>query len=252
MKLKRGFRILNVEIKERVVILTVPGFSGEDAVMVPLAEELVEICSEIAFDESVRALVITASERTSPSVSCQREDSSPFWSAPDRIAALGFPTIAAIPGDAIGFGLELAMACDIRVASISSRFGLPQILSGLIPSHGGTQRLPRLVGKAKAMEMILTGDLIGADEALRTALITRMAPVREVETTAVRIAQEMAAKAPVAMRYAKEAICKGQDLTLDQGLRMENDLYLLLFSTKDRVEGIEAFLQKRKPEFRGE
>ena len=257
MEIKQRFKTLHFEKRDHVAVLTIPGFAGEDSAMARLSEELAEVCSEIAFDEEIRALVITADqepailssgmpgtgETTFPDISFQ---------IPDQVAALGFPTIAAITGDAVGFGLELAMACDIRIASETSTFGLPQIRDDRIPSHGGTQRLPRLVGKAKAMEMILTGSLIDAEEALRTALITRMVPVREVTATALDIAQEMATKAPVAVRYAKEAIHKGMDLTLDQGLRMENDLYILLFTTADRKEGIEAFIQRRKPMFRGE
>ncbi|MGV8057328.1 MAG: enoyl-CoA hydratase/isomerase family protein [Smithellaceae bacterium] len=256
------YKMLNLERREHVAVIAIPDFTIKDTVIDTLSEELAGICSEIAFDDEIRALVITTSEKMDAfSLSAQQAKdtifyntagvSSPF-NAPDGIAALGFPTVAAIAGDAIGFGLELAMACDIRIASTTSRFGLTQIRGGLIPSHGGTQRLPRLIGKAMAMEMILTGDLIDAEEALRMSLITRMVPAREVDAIALDVAQNMATKGPVALRYAKESIYKGTDLTLDQGLRMEGDLYLLLCSTVDRVEGIEAFRQKRKPEFRGE
>jgi enoyl-CoA hydratase len=256
--IKRRYKILNLEKKEHVAILTIPDFVGEDAVISAMSEELSTVFSEIAFDEEIRALVITTSGK--PDASLQVKDtassamdaSSASFKATEKISALGFPTIAAIAGDAIGFGLELAMACDIRIASEASRFGLPQIRAGHIPSHGGTQRLPRLVGKGKAAEMILTGDLIDAEEARRIGLVNRVVPAREVEAAALNMAQDMATKGPLALRYAKEAIHKGLDMTLEQGLRLEIDLYLLLHSTKDRVEGIEAFRQKRKPEFRGE
>ena len=254
MEIKHRFKTLRFEKKDHVVVLTIPGFSGDYAIDL-ISGELANACAEIGFDEDVRALVIASSaqEPVMPGMSdtIETESSGASSQIQDIVAALGFPTIAAITGDAVGFGLELAMACDIRIASETSRFGLPQIHSSRIPSHGGTQRLPRLVGKAKAMEMILTGCLIDAEEGLRTALITRVVPADEVTATALGIAGEMATKAPVAVRYAKEAIYKGQDMTLDQGLRMENDLYILLFATSDRVEGIEAFKEKRKPVFKG-
>lgn len=254
MENKHCFKTLHFEKKDHIVVLTIPGFSGGDDAIDLLSEELANVCAAIGFDEDVRALVITsAQEPAAPGESAAEDPASSgaSFQIQDIVAALGFPTIAAITGDAVGFGLELAMACDIRIASETSRFGLPQIHNHLIPSHGGTQRLPRLVGKAKAMEMILTGCLIDAEEALRTALITRVMPASDVTATALDIAREMATKAPVAVRYAKEAIYKGQDMTLDQGLRMENDLYILLFATSDRVEGIQAFKEKRKPVFRG-
>lgn len=256
---RQRYKTLSLEKKAHVAILAVPDFAGEDKVISTLSEELAEVCSGIAFDEEIRALVITTLKETDTSSPAAHQtentifyNTMPSFQAPDRVAALGFPTIAAITGDAIGFGLELALACDIRIASMTSRFGLPQIRNGLIPSHGGTQRLPRLIGKANAMEMILTGDLIDAERAFRMSLVTRIVPAREVRATAFDTAQNMAAKGPVALRYAKESIYKGTDLTLDQGLRMEGDLYLLLCSTADRLEGIEAFRQNRKPEFQGE
>lgn len=253
------YKTLSLERRAHVAVLAIPDFAVENSVIAQLSEELAEVCSETAFDEKIRALVITtfAETDTLPPAAPQAKNTifyntTPSFQAPDRVAALGFPTIAAITGDAVGFGLELALACDIRVASTTSRFGLPQIRDGLVPSHGGTQRLPRLVGKANAMEMILTGDLIDAERAFHMALITRIAPEGEVKAAAIDVAQNMAAKGPVALRYAKESIYKGTDLTLDQGLRMEGDLYLLLCSTADRLEGIEAFRQNRKPVFQGE
>jgi enoyl-CoA hydratase/carnithine racemase len=255
------YKTLSLERKGHVAVLTILGYGGEDAIVTTLAAELVEVCGDIGFDEEIRALVMTMSQTIDvPPVSIPRANdmvvytemaSSPFFRAADSIASLGFPTIAAIRGDLAGFGLELAMACDIRITSVTSWFGMPQIRHGLIPCHGGTQRLPRLVGKAKAMEMILTGDPIDAQEALRVGLVTKMVPLEEVAATALDMAERMTTKGPVALRYVKEAIHKGTDLTLDQGLRMEGDLYLLICSTSDRVEGVEAFRQKRKPEFHG-
>jgi enoyl-CoA hydratase/carnithine racemase len=159
--------------------------------------------------------------------------------------------IAAINGDATGQGLELALACDIRVATEASHFGLPHIKKGLIPWDGGTQRLSRLVGSGKTLEMILTGEMIDAQEALRIGLVNKVVPREELMKAVTGLAQEMASKGPIALRYAKEAIHKGMDLTLEQGLRLEADLYLLLHTTKDRSEGIKAFREKKVPRFEG-
>jgi enoyl-CoA hydratase/carnithine racemase len=162
------------------------------------------------------------------------------------------PVIAAINGDAIGDGLELALSCDIRIAADTARFGLTQLESGAIPSDGGTQRLPRLIGKGKALELILTAETINATEALDIGLVSKLVPASELATEAETLVQGIATKAPISLRYVKEAVNKGMDMTMDQGLRLEADLYLLLHTTADRTEGITAFLEKRTPEFKGE
>ena len=169
----------------------------------------------------------------------------------ESVAGLKVPVIGAIKGDAVGIGLELALACDIRIGTAGARLGLPAVRAGSIPSSGGTQRLPRLVGYARAMEMVLTGALIDGTEAEAIGLLNRLVAPDELMNSATTLAQEMASKSPLALAYVKEALHKGMDLTLDQGMRMELDLYLLLFSTSDRVEGITAFKEKRKPRFVG-
>jgi enoyl-CoA hydratase len=161
------------------------------------------------------------------------------------------PIIAAINGFALGGGLELALACDIRVAAAGATLGLTEIDLAIIPGGGGTQRLPRLVGRGKALEMILTGARIGAEEALRIGLVERVAPAGEALQMATGLARTMAAKAPVALRYAKEAVVKGLELPLGDGLRLEGDLSTLLRTTEDRVEGARAFLEKRPPRWTG-
>ena len=168
------------------------------------------------------------------------------------MAGIEKPVIAAINGDAIGDGLEMALACDVRIAAQNARFGLPEIEEGLIPADGGTQRLPRIVGRGKALEMVLTGEIIGAAEALENGLVTKVLPPESVTVEAEVLAKAMAAKAPVSLRYIKEAINKGLDMTMEQGLRLEADLYFLLHTTGDRTEGIKAFQQKRPPEFKGQ
>jgi len=169
------------------------------------------------------------------------------------LAAVEKPTIAAINGDAIDQGLELALACDIRIAVAEARLGLTHLKRGLIPWDGGTQRLPRIVGRAWATDLLLTGRLIDAEEALRIGLLHQVvgdakALLRAVEEWANNILEA----GPIALAYAKEAVVKGADMTLEQGLRLEADLAILLHSTHDRGEGIRSFLERRRPAYRGQ
>jgi enoyl-CoA hydratase len=161
------------------------------------------------------------------------------------------PIIAAIRGFALGGGLELALACDIRIAGEDAQLGLTEINLAIIPGGGGTQRLPRLVGRGKALEMILTGARLPAAEALRIGLVERVVPPAEVLPAAMQLARTLADKAPVALRYAKEAVVKGLALPLADGLRLEGDLSTLLRTTEDRLEGARAFLEKRRPRWQG-
>jgi enoyl-CoA hydratase len=161
------------------------------------------------------------------------------------------PIIAAIRGYALGGGLELALACDIRIASEDAQLGLTEINLAIIPGGGGTQRLPRLVGRGKALEMILTGARLPAAEALRIGLVERVVPPGDVHSSAMELARTLADKAPVALRYAKEAVVKGLELPLADGLRLEGDLSTLLRTTEDRQEGARAFLEKRRPKWQG-
>ncbi len=254
-------KTLRFEKREHTAIITIPGFSAVPIDMDTFAYELAELCADIETDGDIRVVVITAPEEKTlyekkhiqeSLLRNPREETSPLLPHPsESIAGLDRPTIAVIHGDALGQGLELAMACDIRIVSESSRFGLPHIHEGLFPQDGGTQRLPRLVGKGKALEMILTGETIGAVEALRIGLVNIVQPSGDVTRKALDLAKDMASKAPISLRFIREAIYKGMDLTLDQGLRMEGDLYLLLYGTRDRVHGIESFQKKEKPLFEG-
>jgi enoyl-CoA hydratase/carnithine racemase len=215
--------------------------------------DMSELCDRVSLDAQVRVVVLsfngTLSELlcSDPGQGCCGE----AISLVESIARLKQPVIAAIRGDGIGLGLELALACDIRIGAESARFGLPQILAGRMPSDGGSQRLPRLIGRGRALQMILTGEPIGAEEAQRLGLISRRVPPEAVTRAAEELAGEMAEKSPVSLNYAKEAIYKGMDLTLEQGIGLELDLYLHMFTTSDRVEGITAFREKRKPTFEG-
>jgi enoyl-CoA hydratase len=170
----------------------------------------------------------------------------------ESLAVISKPTVAIVNGDAIDEGLELAMAADIRVAISSARFAITHLRRGTLPHFGATQRLPRLIGAAGAIRMMLTGSALGADDAMRLGLVTYLARSKtELAATAGRVAQAILSRAPLAARLVKDAVLKGYDMTLDQGIRLEEDLYALLQTTSDRAEGVRAFLEKRKPLFRG-
>ncbi|MBI5369416.1 MAG: enoyl-CoA hydratase/isomerase family protein [Planctomycetes bacterium] len=168
-----------------------------------------------------------------------------------RIETLGKPVIAAINGYALGGGLELALACAVRIASDNAKLGLPEVTLGLIPGYGGTQRLARIVGRGRALELILTGDRIDAVEAHRIGLVNKVVAAGELAATAEALARRMLANGPVALRLALEAVDRGLELPLEDGLNLEANLFGLCATTDDMVEGTNAFLEKRKAKFLG-
>lgn len=216
-----------------------------------MTRELAGVCQMINGDEEINVVVLRAAGSVFSSGSVPQE-----WEAgcdaSRAVASLERVTIAAIDGDAMGEGLELALSCDIRIASEKARFCLPHTAYGMIPGGGGTQRLPRLVGKGKALEIVLTAEPIDAEEAFRIGLVNKVVSSEELLSGVEEIANKIIAKAPIALRYAKEAVNKGLDLTMEQGLRLEADLYFLIQTTIDRMEGIRAFMEKRPPQFKGE
>jgi enoyl-CoA hydratase/carnithine racemase len=159
------------------------------------------------------------------------------------------PAIACIQGEAVGAGLELALACDIRIAAAGATFAMREVAEGAVPSAGATQRLPRLVGRGKASEMILLGEELDAPAALAYGLVTSVVPDAELTAHGRALAERIAAQGPIAVRYAKEAILRGLDMPLEQALRYETDLTIILQTTADRAEGVRAFLEKRPPTF---
>ena len=169
----------------------------------------------------------------------------------DRLRRVKKPIIAAVSGYCLGGGCELAMACDMIVASESARFGQPEINIGVMPGAGGTQRLAHAVGKAIAMEMVLNARFLSAEEALRYGLINRVVPVEVYLEEAIRLGQEIAERAPLAVRLAKEAVNKAFETSLADGLEFERRLFYFLFATEDQKEGMRAFIEKRKPEWKG-
>ncbi len=168
-----------------------------------------------------------------------------------QLANLPMPTIAAIEGDALGGGLELALCCDLRIASARARLGMPEVRLAVLPGSGGTQRLPRIVGPARAKELILTGRILAADEAERIGLVNRVVPAGEAVAASVATAEEIAARGPVAVREAKRLIDAAIDTDLDAGLAAELDASERIFATEDMVEGAAAFFDKRDPQYRG-
>jgi len=168
-----------------------------------------------------------------------------------RIENLPVPVIAAVNGYALGGGLELALACNIRVCSEKAQFGAPEVKLGIIPGDGGTQRLPRLVGLGRGMEMVITGDFIDAQEAYRIGLVNKVVPPEELMKVAIELAQKIASRPPLAVRYAKEAVNRSQEGDAASGFALESYLHALTCTTEDKKEGVAAFLEKRKGKFKG-
>ncbi len=225
-----------------------------NAINQKLAHELEDACCDVNQDNDIYIVVITgAGDRA---FCCGGEPESQEFgsrhSVARAVATIDRPVIAAINGDALGQGLELALSCDIRLAADKAGFGFPEVAAGLIPVDGGTQRLPRIVGRAKALELILTAETISAGEALEIGLVSKVVAAEDLASETDAMAQTIVTKGPIALRYAKEAVNKGLDLTLEQGVRLEADLYFLLHTTADRTEGIKAFLEKRPPRFKGQ
>jgi len=254
------YRTVGVQKADHVMVVSLNDGVNEPAGMARRSDEFAEIRAGMAWDEETRVILLTGTGEKSFSsdaglnrvVSGNGEgEEIECFSMAEHIGRIDRPIIAAIKGDAIGQGMEIALACDIRIAAKTSRFGLPQVKSGKIPWDGGTQRLTRLVGRGKALEMILSGETIGAEEAFRIGLVNQVVASEELMGIAMKMAREMASKGSIALRYTKEAVYEGMDLTLEQGLRLEADLYFLIHTTKDREEGIKAFREKKAPKFEG-
>ena len=222
-----------------------------------LASGIRDAFDSVEHDGQVRVVVIAGRGEAFCLGSEPSSDELDFSQAADkvrvsgRVAACPKPVIAALNGDAIDQGLEMALACDFRLAADDARLALTQVASGLLPWDGGTQRLPRLIGRGRAMEMILVSRVVGGQEAMEMGLVDRVVGRSEVLAEARKLAETIASHGPIAARYVKEAVRTGRDLPLDQGLRLEADLNILLQSTEDRAEGIRSFLEDRAPTYRG-
>lgn len=246
------FKTISIERRKNIISVKLNEIKKDREGLSRLLSELEELCGEILLDREIKVVLLTGdSEGVFSFPIVTDEPLVPLLSISEAISKIEQPVIAIIPGDAIGQGLEMIISCDIRIGTYNSYYGLPHIKFGLIPWDGGTQRLPRLIGKAKSLEMILTGELIDAQEALRIGLINKLVAKEELMKIGIELANKIASMAPIPLRYIKEAINKGMDMTIEQGLRLEADLYLLIHTTRDREEGIKAFREKREAKFEG-
>ena len=254
---------LTLQREGAVAVVTVNRPKVLNALNIATLDELAATMRQLQRDESVRCVIVTGAgeksfiagadinELAALTPTAGREHARAGQAVFDIIEQLGKPVIAAINGYALGGGCELAMACTIRIAADTARLGQPEINLGIIPGYGGTQRLARLIGAGRALELLLTGEQIGAAEAYRLGLVNRVVPAADLMAEAHRLAAAIAAKAPVAVRYILEAVRCGVQLPLGEAQALEATLFGLVASTEDMREGTRAFLEKRQPEFKG-
>ena len=258
------YRTLTYHYGQPIVSIILNRPRVANRVNLAMATELRQTCQRLREEEGARVLVLTgkgsAFSSGRESISFAKRARQGFTAlqwlnlhrAASALAGVEIPVIAAINGNALDHGLELALACDLRISTRDVRLGFTDLSRGGIPWDGGTQRLPRLVGRARALEMLLTCRLIDAEEACRAGLVNMVVKPESLMATVEEVAHQIAAGAPIAGRYAKEGVIKGMDMTLEQGLRLEADLNLILQTTNDRAEGLNSFLKKQEPKFRGE
>jgi enoyl-CoA hydratase len=258
-----AFDTLLLERDGAVAIVTINRPQVLNALNSQTVDELRRAILDLKHDDSVRAVILTGAgekafvagadinELAVQTPTAGREHALTGQHVFDLVENMGKPVIAAINGYALGGGCELAMACTLRLAADTAKLGQPEIALGLIPGYAGTQRLPRLVGKGRAMEILLTGTPIAADEALRIGLVNRVVPAAELMTSARALAHQLAGAAPIAMRYIINAVNQGVEMPFAEASQYEATLFGLVASTDDMREGTAAFLQKRKPEFKG-
>ncbi|MBI3969252.1 MAG: enoyl-CoA hydratase/isomerase family protein [Chloroflexi bacterium] len=259
-----AYEVITLERDGQVAVLTVNRPKVLNALNAQVMSELDQAIDEIAADAGVRAVVITGAGdrsfvagadiselRALPGATGALELSTRGHRILFKLERLPKPVIAAINGFALGGGLELALACDIRIAAETARVGVPEVNLGLIPGYGGTQRLPRLVGKGRAKLMVLTGDHVKAADAERYGLVEQVVPADQLMPTALELAKKLASKAPVAVAMGKRAVNEGVEVDLDRAATIEAQAMAICFATEDRIEGTSAFLEKRPAEWKG-
>jgi enoyl-CoA hydratase len=254
------YQYIIVERNEPVGIITLNRPKELNALNFSVVSELANALEELDRDQTIRCIVITGSGEKAFAAGAdikEMSDKSPIemlvggFEAWERIRRIHTPLIAAVGGYALGGGCELAMHCDMIIASENARFGQPEILLGIIPGAGGTQRLARTLGKYRAMEIVLTGAQMSAQEMANLGLVNRVVPKGEHLNEAMKLAQTVAAQPPIAVRLAKESVLAAFETPLEEGLALERKNFFLLFATEDMHEGMQAFIEKRKAEFQG-
>jgi enoyl-CoA hydratase len=255
-----NFENVTVEKDGAVGVVTLNRPQALNALSYGLVKDLSLAMQELDQDPEVRSIVVTGGEKVFAAGADIKEmaDRGPFderiqerLAYRDKINKITKPVIAAVSGFALGGGCELAMSCDIIIASENARFGQPEVNLGIIPGSGGTQRLTHVLGKHRAMELVLTGDMLSASDAERLGLVNRVVPAELVLEEAKNVAKKIATKPALAIKAAKEAVLKAANAPLDEGLEFERKSFYLLFASEDRSEGMKAFLEKRKAEFKG-
>ena len=257
------YRRISCTLSEAWAAIRLPGPVGGRSIDGEVAAELRDCCRELQLRDEIRVATVTGSEgvfaagrlRPPAEIAAAPMLERMAWqegmAAAAALAALPMPTVAILNGDATAHGLELALAADLRIAADTARLSMGSLADCGFPYDGGTQRLPRLAGPAMARDMLLTGRTLSAHEALDAGLVNRVEPAGQLDDVTARLTAEIAAAAPIAGRYVKEAVVNSMDLTLNQGLRLEADLSVILQSTEDRAEGLRSFAEKRAPRFDG-
>ncbi len=257
------FKNLKIEIEDRIALLTLNHPEVLNALNQSTMEELEEVFHKRLAQDDVGAVIVTGAGDKAFAAGADITELAALDPLEARVTSRqghrilevieGFsrPVIAAINGFCLGGGCELALACHIRIAAESAQIGLPEVKLGLIPGYGGTQRLPRLVGKGKAMEMVLSGESVGAQEAQRIGLVNGVVPLKDLISRCRELATRILANGPLAVRYCIEAINSGLDMPLQEATRLEASLFSLCCATQDMKEGTRAFIEKKKPQFKG-
>lgn len=248
---------------EGIAIITLNRPKVMNALNNEILDELESVLKNIERDDKVRVIIITGHEKffsAGADLAEIRKYTTPleahyFLTKVQRVTnfleIIPKPVIAAISGVALGGGCELSLACDLRIAADNAVFGQPEINVGIIPGAGGTQRLPRIIGLTKAKELLFTGGIINADEALRIGLLNKVVLVKDLMNEAKKMALKIVEKPPIAIKVTKMALTDGLQMSLPQALAYEGRCFEFLFSTEDRLEGLDAFIEKRKPQFKG-
>lgn len=251
---------VNPQIEKHIALIELNRPKELNALNRQLMSEVRDALKALDEDENVRVVILTGGEKVfaagadikqmadASAIDMLNVDQFSTW---DQIRKTKKPIIAAVSGFALGGGCELAMTCDMIIASETAKFGQPEIKIGTMPGAGGTQRLTRVIGKVRAMEMVLTGKFISAEEALQAGLINRIVPAPLLMDEAIKLAKEIASQSPVAIKLAKEAVNQAFNSTLDEGLMFERKNFYLTFASQDQKEGMAAFVEKRQPDFKG-